>query len=123
MAHFQLLGLLGKDGCVHAREDNATDFLLRAPLHHLTGVREDGDLLWRSMESGAEGVLEAGDWDSGENFFVKLGIGEAKALAEFRQLHRASSIFFKHHIGGEESGREIVDQGAGPVEEEILIHK
>ena len=80
-------------------------------------------MLWRLMESGAKGVLEAGDWDSGENFFVKLGIGEAKTIAEFRELHRESPIFFKHRIGGEEGGREVVDQCTGPIEEEILIHK
>ncbi len=108
---------------VHGGEDEAADAEGGAPFELFAGVGQDGDGGEGGVESGAEMGFEFFEWDLREEFGVKLTVGEAEGAAESFAIERRDFIFFEHGISGFKDGAEVVNKGAGPVEDEIAEHE
>ncbi len=52
---------------------------------------------------------------------VEFWVGEAEALAKFFPGHGGVVVLGEDGVGGVESGWEVVDKSAGPVEDECSV--
>jgi len=119
-AEFVHLALKGEG--IHGGEDKAADAEGGAPFEFFAGVGENGDGSQGVVESRAEVGFEFFQRNVGQQFGVKFAVGEAEDAAESFAVERSDLIFPEDGIGRLDDGAEIVDQGAGPIENEVAKH-
>ena len=81
------------------------------------GQRRDAGL--EELEGGVVVVVEFGQGRLGQVLFIELGEGEIEFLAEFVGGERRLAVVLEDFVGGFEDGFEVVDEGAGPVEDDV----
>ncbi len=115
-------GLDGEVVGVDGAEDERLEVVLAAEFEELAGVGEWGDGVLDLAEALVEPGFELGGGDVGEVAFVEAGEGEAEFGAELVEAKRLETGLLKDEVGGLPDGGQIIDQGAGPVEDDVADH-
>ncbi len=88
-----------------------------AGFEEFEGSREKSDGLLFGEELDVAG-LDFGDGNVGEDLGVKIGVGEAELGAECFRREGGAAVVGEDAVDGAEDGEAVVDEGAGPVEDD-----
>ena len=120
--HAQLLALDVELLGVHAGEDKAAHAARAAELQEFPRVRQHLHRRVGNAEGVPEMVFQFIQIRLGQHAGIIVRIGKLEFRAEFIPVHAGFSVLGKNVIGRVQRQGQVIHQGAGPVENEILEH-
>ena len=67
--------------------------------------------------------LQLVERNPGQHFLIEIAVGQPEAEPEAFAVERLDPVEPEHVVGGLQDRRQVVHQGAGPVEDEIVEHE
>lgn len=110
----------GKIGRVNGAQQVERESPLAGPLEKIAGMGQFCDAPAQFAHAGLKPVFKLSQRHVGNMALVEGFVGQGELAAELFQRHDRDASLFETVIAGAPHGREVVDQGAGPVENEMM---
>ena len=107
---------------LHRAEEKKTASARAAEIEKLVKPRQGRHLVLNFDKSTVKDRVELGQRNIGEKFLVEFGEGQPEVLPEFLAGQRRLAELLEHVVRRADDWRQIVNQGAGPIEEKIAQH-
>ena len=122
MVHTQTTGLVLEVGLVNGAEEKNRQVAGVAVLENFPGAGEESDGVVKFPKDFPEDFLQFVEGGVGNVLFVETFVGQVELFPEGLPVEGGFPVGGKDPVGGLQHWSEVVDESAGPVEDQVSDH-